>query len=181
MLRSVLLAAICLGVLGASVGCTQSIPKEALALSPQSLEYRQLQTRRFDTEDEKRLLSASAGLLQDLGFNIDESETQLGVIVASKDRDATESGQVAGAVIIAILFGVVPAIDKEQKIRASVVTREHEVGGERKGTSLRVTFQRVVWNDRGQISKVEKLAEPGMYEEFFKLLSKAVFLEAQSI
>jgi hypothetical protein len=72
--------------------CEQGIPKEALQITPETLEQRQLQTRRFDTSDEAELLSASAALLQDLGFNLDESETDLGVIVASKDRDARPSG-----------------------------------------------------------------------------------------
>jgi len=98
------------------VGCQETIPKEALQLTQESLEQRQLQTRRFDTSDEDSLLSASVGVLQDLGFNLDESETRLGVIVASKDRDATEAGQVAGAIFIAILFGVSVPTDEVQKI-----------------------------------------------------------------
>jgi len=50
-------------------GCAQTIPKEALELRPESLQLRQLQTRSFDTKDEKKLLTAGAGVLQDLGFN----------------------------------------------------------------------------------------------------------------
>ena len=89
--------------------CAQKIPKEALQLSKESLQNRQLQTRRFDT-DEKMLLSASAAVLQDLGFTIDESETKLGVIVCSKIRDATSAGQVVGAVIVALFSGVAQPI-----------------------------------------------------------------------
>lgn len=106
-------------------GCATKIPKEALQLTPESLKNRQLQTRRFDT-DEKTLLSASAAVLQDLGFNIDESETDLGVIVCSKQRDATSGGQIAGAIFLAILTGVVTPIDKEQFIRVSLVTHPIE-------------------------------------------------------
>ncbi|MCH8926584.1 MAG: hypothetical protein IH924_10715, partial [Proteobacteria bacterium] len=84
-------------------GCQQKIPKEALQLTQESLAQRQAQTRRFDTTDEAMLLSASAAVLQDLGFNLDESETKLGLVVASKNRDATEAGQVIGAILIAAL------------------------------------------------------------------------------
>ena len=77
-------------------GC-QSIPKEALILSPTTLQERDQQSRYFDTQDEETILSASAGVLQDLGFTLDESETRLGFIVASKERDATNAGQVAVA------------------------------------------------------------------------------------
>lgn len=157
-------------------GCAQTIPKEALQLRPESMQLRQLQTRSFDTGDEKKLLTAGASVLQDLGFAIDESETKLGVIVGSKDRDAMEAGQVAGAVMMAVLFGVAMPIDQNQKIRASLVTRPTS-----KKTNLRVTFQRVVWNTQGQISRTESIEDEKIYQEFFEKLSKAVFLEANEI
>ncbi len=158
--------------------CGQSIPKEALQLSPESLEKRQLQTRRFETRDEASMLSASAQLLQDLGFTLDESETKLGVIVASKDRDATEAGQVVASILLAAL-GVYKPIDKNQKIRASLVT--HTVNPDRPYVTVRITFQRIVWNTQGQVSKLEELADPEIYQGFFDKLSKAVFLEAHQI
>ena len=160
-------------------GCEQTIPKDALQLTPESLAQRQAQTRRFDTADEAMLLSASAAVLQDLGFNLDESETKLGLVVASKDRDATEAGQVVGAVLIAVLTGVSVPIDKRQKIRALLVTRP--VGESGDTTAVRVTFQRVVWNSEGQVSKSESLTEPELYQEFFSRLSKSVFLEVHEI
>ncbi len=159
------------------VACTQTIPKGALQLTKESFELRQLQTRSFDTSSEKKLLVAGAGVLQDLGYNIDESETDLGVIVGSKDRDATETKQVAGAVLIAALSGVSVPIDKNQKIRASLIT--YPTG--KKTTKLRVTFQRIVWNTRGQVSKIQSIEDPHIYQEFFDKLSKAVFLEANEI
>lgn len=160
-------------------GCQTTIPKEALQLSSESLKTRQLQTRRFDTKEEATLLSASAQVLQDLGFNLDESETKLGVIVASKDRDATEAGQIVGAVLIAVIFGVSVPVDKLQKIRVSLVTRPMK--SETGGMAVRITFQRLIWNDRGQISRLETLDDAKIYQEFFEKLSKAVFLEAHEI
>jgi hypothetical protein len=166
-------------ILAVLAACQQTIPKEALILSPESLEFRQLQTRVFETEDEEAILAASAAVIQDLGFQIDEAETDLGLIVGSKDRDAVEAGQVAGAIMVALIFGVAVPIDKEQKIRLSIVTRPHN--DEETEHAVRVTFQRLVWNDRGQISRVEKLDDPELYQEFFSNLSKSVFLEAQGI
>lgn len=156
--------------------CVETIPKEALNLSHESLQLRSMQTRRFNTSNESKLLVSSAGVLQDLGYAIDESETKLGVIVGSKDRDAVESGQVAGAIMMAVLFGANVPIDKNQKIRASIVTTPVKVG-----TKLRVTFQRIVWNNQGQVSKTESLDDPKLYQGFFEALSKAVFLEANKI
>jgi hypothetical protein len=158
--------------------CAEQIPKEALQLSPDSLERRQAQTRVFETDNEAELLSASAALLQDLGFNLDESEVDLGVIVASKERDATEADQVAASILLAVLFGVAMPWDDEQKIRAAIITRHLE---DRNGFAVRLTMQRIVWDTQGQVSETEPLDDPEMYKEFFGKLSKAVFLEAQEL
>jgi len=158
------------------IGCSTSIPRSALAMTPETLEERQLQTRRFDTTDEARILSACAGLLQDLGFAIESSETDLGLIVASKNRDATNTGQVVGSVLMAALFGVATPVDDYQKIRASIVT--HPGTG---GIHVRVTFQRAIWNTDGKISRLERIDDAEIYRQFFEKLSKAVFLEAHEI
>ena len=173
------LVASCLLVL---CGCA-TIPKDALILAPDSLERRELQTRRIDGIGEKELLSAAAGVLQDLGFNIDESETKLGVIVASKDRSAVSGGQVFGAVLLA-LMGSYSAIDKTQKIRASLVTRpaiSSDGAILPNSQFLRITIQRIVRNTEGQVTRIESIEEPGIYQEFFEKLSKSVFLEVQQI
>ena len=159
-------------------GC-QTIPKDALTLSPESLAERQMQTRKYETKDEGKILSACAGLLQDMGFNFDESETELGLITSSKMRSAENAGQIAGAILVALLGGGAMPVDKEQKMRACVVTRP--VGDQGKSIAVRVTFQRIVWNTQGQVTKSESLIDPAIYQEFFDKLSKAIFLEGQEI
>lgn len=156
--------------------CQQAIPKEALQLSHESLKDRKMQSRKFATKNEKALLSASAQVMQDIGFTIDESEMPLGVIVASKDASAVNGGQIAGAIMMAALFGASMPIDDHQKIRVSTVTRP-STGGM---TNLRVTFQRIVWDNHGN-SRAEFLNDPEMYKNFFSKLSKSVFLTAQKI
>ncbi len=159
-------------------GC-QTIPKDALTLSPESLAQRQMQTRKYETKDEAKILVACAGLLQDMGFNIDESETKLGLIASSKMRSAVNPGQIAVAILVALLGGGATPVDKDQKMRSSVVTRPVGAHGEYIG--VRVTFQRIVWNTQGQVTKSESLIDPAIYQEFFDKLSKSIFLEAQEI
>lgn len=145
-------------------------------MNPQTLEDRQMQTRLYDTTDEAKILSACAAVLQDLGFNLEESETPVGLIVASKDRDAKNAGQITAAVTMTILFGTPCQYDNTQKIKASVITTPKD-----QQIAVRVTFQRVVWNNAGQVTKLERLNELEMYQGFFDKLSKSVFLEAQGI
>jgi hypothetical protein len=158
-------------------GCVNEMAREALSLQPEALELRRIQTRRFETKDEHALLSASLEVLQDLGFSVDETEPDLGLIVASKNRDASSSGEMIGAFFIGAATDSEVTYNVEQKIRASVVTRH--IG--RSGTSVRVTFQRIVWNNLGEVSANESIEEQKLYQEFFAKLSTSVFLTAFDI
>ena len=158
--------------------CQATVPSEALQLSQESLQQRQLQTRRFDSADETKILAAGAGVLQDLGFTIENSDTQVGLIFATKDRDAVETGQVVGALFVGLLFGVQAPIDQTQKIRVSLISAPLPESG---ATKVRITFQRIVWDNRGAISRIEALNQPQLYQEFFDKLGQSLFLAAHQI
>ncbi len=159
-----------------SFGCA-SIPEDALRLTQTSLQERQLKSRKFETTNETSILTACAGLMQDMGFNLDESETKLGIIVGSKQRSAVDPLQVAAAVTLAVLTGAFVPTDQTQKMRCSIATYPHN----NSHIVVRVTFQRIVWNTQGQVTTREGIKEPEIYQEFFDRLSKAIFLEAQSL
>ena len=174
-----------IGSFAVLAGCAAGIPKEALELTQESLAARQMQTRRFDSRDEKGLLVAGVAVLQDLGFILKTSEPGLGVLVADKDRSAVEAKQVVPAIVFTIVLSalsrraaVIPWDDR-QKISSVLVT--HPSGAGDSATFVRVTFRRIVWNNQNQVSKMELLDEPAFYEEFFQRLSKSVFLEAQQL
>ena len=174
------------------IGCQVSMPKGALKLSPDSLKNRQLQTRSYDTLEEKTLLSASAGVLQDMGYTLDESETKLGLIVASKVRETdnrVERNTMIGLRALAVGLGAISGqydpqatrldgIDKQQKIRVSLVTNLDQ---QKNNTKVRVTFQRQVWDMEGNLTKQETINQPDLYIGFFDKLSKSIFLEAHKI
>ncbi len=181
-------------VLGTLLTGCRSPAADALALEDDHAALRRLQTRRFATQDEAMVLQASAALLQDLGFNLDDSETDVGLIVGSKNRSAVEAGQVVGAVIGTIVVTAIAVVlaaaggggggtgdttvayDERQYMRACLVTHPDS-----KGVLVRINFQRIVWDSKGRISRREALQEPHHYEEFFDRLSKAVFLEAHQL
>ena len=165
-----------LAVLG---GCQAPMPEDALELPPQSLQDRRLQTRQFDGIAEPELLAACAGVLQDLGFILDDSDADLGLLVASKERDALDAGQTGLATLLDLFFDIEIDVDKEQRIRASLTTTP--VTGSPDSHRVRVTFQRTVWNTNNEVSRREALNDPQLYQQFFERLSKSVFLEAHSI
>jgi len=156
--------------------------KEALIWPPDFLKNRQLQTRVFEAIDEKKLLTASAAVLQDLGYTIDETDVRSGVIVCSRDRDVTQTSQVILSValeILSILVGNPTSVpyDKTQKVLASLVTTP--VDNQR--TAVRITFQHMIWDSDGNIKRKEQLNEPEIYQEFFSKLAKSIFLVAHEI
>lgn len=157
----------------------QTIPKDAFKLNETALQERQLQSRKFHTNDELSILAAGAGVLQDMGYAIEETEKKAGLITASKNTDATDGGQVALAVVVALLGGGASAIDKEQKIKVSLVINPSH--NEKNTYIVRVTFQRVVWDTNNRVTKAESVKDVEIYQGFFDKLSKSVFLEAHSI
>ena len=152
---------------------------DVLKLEAESMGQRQLQTRKYNITSEDKIINTCVNVLQDSGFNIENTELKLGTILASKQREAVESGQVAGAIIIAVIFGVAIPIDSNQTMYASIVVSPSS--SDKKSSLVRITFSRLVWNDRGALSKAERLEDPEVYQTFFTKLSKGLFLEAQNI
>ncbi len=164
----------------ALIGCQGSCPDTALQLSPDSMQNRELQSRKFSTLDEPNMLSASMEVLQDMGFMINESDSKLGVIVGSKVREIDNRAQRYTLVALNILAGTgtLRGIEQTHKIRVSLVTIPDK---SKKDTTVRVNFQREVTDMEGNLVKLESVHEKELYTGFFEKLSKSVFLEAHKI
>jgi hypothetical protein len=158
-------------------GCAPVVPRAALELPPTSLAERQVQTRRFATSEEGNIQRAAAQVLQDLGFQIDDSETRLGVIVASKARTARGMVQISAAGLASYVFSVHLPTEPLQTIRASLATRP--VGSS--VIAVRITFQRLAWDGDNTLAIVEAVSDPALYQEFFDRLSQSVFLTGQGL
>ena len=156
------------------------LPVHLLRLTPESLQNRALQTKTYEGISESDLFSAATGVIQDLGFMIDESEPDLGLIVSSKKRDA-EPGLVQRVqqVIGAATGNPDVPVDDYQKLWASICLRPASEDNDNTH-DVRVTFQRIVWNTDGEIDRLQSLDEPEFYQKFFDLLSKSAFLEGRN-
>lgn len=185
-----LLGGVLLSGCGASRAAT---PESFFQLSPESAKHKAQQTRTFETSQEKELLSASAAVLQDLGFQIKESASDLGILRAMKERGAREYGQEIAQVFIMILglfaqdVFIIP-VDVHQQIAATLATRPVE--GDTSKFTVRIIFHRIVWQGHGEAGDnhiapggqwMEMIHDPKIYQQFFAKLSKSVFLEAHQI
>ena len=79
-------------------------------------------------------------------------------------------------------------VDLHQKIAATLITRP--LNGDGTKQEVRIIFYRVVWKGEGRgdsnyvppgEQRMEMIRDPGIYQQFFAKLSKAVFLEPHAI
>lgn len=177
---ALLAAAVAAGV----VACAVGTGREEVQPRPQLSADRQLQTRRFEGISEEKLMAASTGVLQDLGFTIKLSNAELGLATGIKDREAKAPDQRAGMIVLMILLAAAakqapPTVEirEEQRIRVLVTTRP--ISGANEVFEVRVTFHRFL--RQPFVVEADSLRDPKLYEGFFELLSRAVFLEAHRL
>lgn len=199
--------AIALAVCAASSACysaPKTTPLELFALAPESAANKAAQTRRFETPSSDELLSASAAVLQDLGFQVTEADRALGFLRAAKERSARERGQEIQRGVIATLTFLLSMlgtavgsganamlilpVDLHQQINASLTARP--IDARDREQEVRIVFYRLVWKGDGRAGnqlilpgeqRMEMIRDAEIYQQFYARLSKAVFLEAQRI
>jgi hypothetical protein len=184
---------------GAACAGSKTTPIELFQLNPESAANKAIQTRQFETPNSDELLSASAAVLQDLGFQVTESDRNVGFLRAAKERSAREYGQEIRRGIVAVLTLVIGAfagtntmyvapVDLHQQINASLIAQP--IQDDDKQQKVRIVFYRLVWKGAGSSGdqsippghqKMEMIRDAAIYQQFFARLSKAVFLEAHKI
>ena len=147
-------------------GCQSDVERQtaALTLSDGDVAQRAVRMRRFDTADRAAILSAAAGVLQDLGYSVDDVSSTNGLLNASKTRDA--SG------------GSAFSVDRVQRIRASIVASP---GADGRDTVVRASFQRVVRGADGRVTALLPVTEATIYQRFFDELSQSAFLQGHGL
>ena len=133
-------------------GCATT-PTLALDSGQATPGQRRLQTRHFNQAAEAAMLSASLGVLQDLGFTLDGSESRLGVISASRQltsRRPLNGREVVKDLLWTAMFPVVmgaymaydaaTGIKEPQVVRVSLVTTPAR-GNAPTSCAVRVTAQ----------------------------------------
>jgi hypothetical protein len=154
------------------------------------LEIREYQTRTFDTPDAKLVLKAMFNVLQDDGFVVRNAVVDLGLITAAKEIDLApgRSGQsdvfggLGGTVVFGGRGGIVlgpqaPATFRKTEVR-EFTGNVSEFG---KQTKVRVSFQRKVLDNRGQVVEVEAIDDPAFYQDFFSRMDKSLFLQHEQL
>ncbi len=170
-------------------GCAPQVSQ--MLTSPEDMRARrQLQTRQYASGNEERVLIAATALLQDMGFQIEEGNSHLGMVLGSKMRDANsltpEQRALAAVAFVGLLAGVYTAPlaplllekiqDKPVRIEAAIITRK--VGAEGSRVEVRIIIRETGFKD-GRPGPPAVIRDAPIYHEVFDRLSKALFLEAR--
>ena len=148
------------------------------------LQNRQINTKSFNINNKNFVVNAIVQTLQDLGFNISESEKNLGLITATKNKEINPTVQVVGMVALTTLLNSknIPydttniVYDVKQKIHITVSTRQTN----NSFVDVQVLFARTIWNNLEQ-SRLEIIDDKDIYKSFFDKLEHSLFLLKNNI
>ncbi len=166
-------------------GCVSQpdFPEAALRLPESSLAIRSNQTRTFSADSESDVLSASAAVLQDMEFNLDEISGPLGVLSASKVVDADSTAEKTGLFMLDLLCtlggsgncSAMSSASDEQKILLTLVVLPSL---SRSGDYVaRVTIQRIIFDKEHRMKARAQIDDPAIYQEIFTNLAKSLALQ----
>ena len=152
--------------------------REQIWLSETSqLKVRAAQTRVFDTTDRRRMFEAIISTMQDLGFNVEVLDEELGIFSGKKYIEIEQP------------YGTDPTYLLYRPDTLLFLTRNFRTWGPFSHRSNLVRFTATI-RSRGESQLVvrasaqfylQAVEEPGPYQQFFRALEQAVFLHGQSV
>jgi hypothetical protein len=152
--------------------------REQIWLSEASqLKVRAAQTRAFDTTDRRRMFEAIVSTMQDLDFNVEVLDEELGIISGKKFIEVEQP------------YGTDPSYLLYRPDTLLLLTRNVHTWGPFHHRSNLVRFTATI-RSRGDSQLIvrasaqfylQAVEEPGPYQQFFRALEQAVFLQGQSV
>ena len=150
--------------------------REQIWLSETSqLKVRAAQTRAFDTTDRRRMFEAIISTLQDLDFTLEVLDEELGIVSGKKFVETEQS------------YGTDPTYLLYRPDTLLLLTRNFNTWGPFWHRSNLVRFTATI-RTRGESQLVvranaqfylQAVEEPGPYQQFFRALEQALFLQGQ--
>lgn len=187
MLRAARRAPFLLAALTLVAGCTAGVRPQKT-----QLEVREYQTRTFDTPDTKLVMKAMLNVLQDDGYVVKNAVVDLGLITAAKEidiapgRSGPSGGDIFGGLGGTVIFGgrggvVVGPQAPPTYSKTEVRDFTGNISEFGKQTKVRVSFQRKVLDNRGDVVEVEPIGDAAFYQDFFSRMDKSLYLQTEQL
>lgn len=152
--------------------------REQIWLSETSqLKVRAAQTRAFDTTDRRRMFEAIISTMQDLDFSVEVLDEELGIVSGKKFIEIEQP------------YGTDPTYLLYRPDTLLLLTRNFNTWGPFWHRSNLVRFTATI-RTRGESQLVvrasaqfylQAVEEPGPYQQFFRALEQALFLQGRSV
>jgi hypothetical protein len=152
--------------------------REQIWLSETSqLKVRAAQTRAFDTTDRRRMFEAIISTLQDLDFTVEVLDEELGIVSGKKFVETEQ------------LYSTDPTYLLYRPDTLLLLTRNFHTWGPFRHRSNLVRFTATI-RARGDSQLIvrasaqfylQPVEEPGPYQQFFRALEQALFLQGQPV
>jgi hypothetical protein len=165
----------------------------ATAVTPPKtqLEVREFQTRTFDTPDTKLVMKAMLNVLQDDGYVVKNAVVEIGLITAAKEVDLAPGrsgpgGGIFGGIGGTVIFGggggvIVGPQEAPTYSKSEVRDFTGNVSEFGQQTKVRVSFQRKVLDNRGDVVEVEPIDDAAFYQDFFSRMDKSLYLQRERL
>ena len=137
------------------------------------LEIREMQTRLFDTKDEKMVIKAMLDVLQDDDYIIEQVNVEMGFFNAAKEANAED---VFEKFWDTFWWGGMATYKKN-----SIVDCTANVSQFGEQVKVRANFRVKFMNNRGGVEFVSQIDNPIFYQEFFSKVDKGIFIEKEKI
>lgn len=137
------------------------------------LQIREIQTRAYSQSDMKMVMKAMINVLQDEGYMITNSSLDLGLLSAERNIDVESK-------FMRFLACFAEAQNARWDKHTTILANAN-VSSFGETTRVRMSFQSKTLDNFGCPSKITTLYDPCLYEDFFSKVSKALFLEEESL
>lgn len=153
-------------------GCTNNLkPPEPKQMS--QLEWRTLQTKSFETSNNLSVMKALIASLQDEGFIIESTDSQLGLISAVKEITETDEKDKA---FQEFWVGKATGYQTSKRITASCTVAT--IGKE---TKVRVNLTAKGMTESGGSLWSQPIDNPEVYQNIFSKIDKSIFLQKENL
>lgn len=138
------------------------------------VQTRQLQTRQYQNITVLDAMKAVSAVLQDEGYTIDSSNTELGLITGSREISDVDTGTRD-----AQLFWVGIAKDYRSARKWKATTNIQEIG--KNVIRIRISLLEQELNEGGGVIYSQPVVEGKIYQTIFSKMDKSVFLQKNKL
>lgn len=140
------------------------------------LEKRQFQTRTYSSSEKALVMKAILNALQDEGYIVYNANPLLGFIYGVKDFDTSDSN-----IDISKEFGLSKSRLNLNGIKVATIEVTANVTEYGSSMKVRINFKRKLLNTYGNAQFIDDVAEEEFYQDFYKKVDQALFLQKQKI